>query len=249
MDLSLVIPAYNESKKIARDIQAAARFFGQERLRGEIIVVDDGSEDGTATVAENAGTPAATTLRVIRNDRHRGKGFAVRTGILQTRGEFVMFADSGLPVPYDNALRGLRLLQNGSCELAHASRRLPESVIRRPQPWQRRLLSLCFHGLVIFLLKIPKRLSDTQCGFKIYRGEIARELFAECFTEGFMFDLEIILRALQRGYRIEEFPVEWTCDPDSRLSVTRSPRRILSELMALKKRIVDPRRISEAKLE
>lgn len=233
MQLSIVIPTYNESTKIARDISAAADFLQRAALRGEIIVVDDGSEDHTADFAERVALPSASVLRVLRNPQHRGKGCAVRTGIMQACGHYVMFADSGLPVPYENALRGLALLQNGTCDLAHASRRLPESRIHRPQPWQRRLFSALFRWVIVYFLKVPSRLTDTQCGFKIYRGEVARALFGECFTAGFMFDIEIILRALQRGYRIAEFPVEWTCDPDSRLSVTRSPRRILQELLAL----------------
>lgn len=239
MMLSIIIPAYNESSKIARDIDAAARFLALAQLKGEIIVVDDGSVDDTASVAGIVARPTGITLRVLRNAEHRGKGFAVRTGVLQASGQYVMFADSGLPVPYGNALRGLRLLQQGSCELAHASRRLPESVIQRPQPRQRRLFSFCFRWFAVLFMKIPARLSDTQCGFKLYRGEVARELYGQCFTDGFMFDIEIILRALQSGYRIAEFPVEWTCDPDSRLSVTRSPWFIVRELFAIKKRIVD----------
>ncbi len=237
MFLSIIIPAYNERRKIARDIAAAAQFLAQERMLGEIIVVDDGSEDDTATIAGNVSIPASTTLRVIRNAQHRGKGFAVRCGMLQARAPYVLFADSGLPVPYDHALLGLELLQNGSCELAHASRRLPESIIHRAQPWQRRLFSTFFRRLIILFMKIPSRLSDTQCGFKLYRGEVARELYAPCFTEGFMFDIEIILRALQSGYRIAEFPVEWTCDPDSRLSVARSPWHIVRELLAIKAKL------------
>lgn len=241
MEFSIIIPAFNESRKIARDVQAAAQFLERHSLSGEIIIVDDGSADDTAHVAETVAIPGAVALLVLRNTEHRGKGFAVRTGIEKSCGKFVMFADSGLPVPFENALRGLRLLRERKCDLAHASRRLPESVIRKQQPWLRRFFSMIFRWLVILYLKVPARLTDTQCGFKIYRGEIARELYGQCFTPGFMFDIEIILRALRCGYRIAEFPVEWTCDPDSRLSVARSPLYILRELFEIKRKIATQR--------
>jgi hypothetical protein len=138
-------------------------------------------------------------------------------------------------VPYDHALRGLSLIQSGVCEIAHGSRKLPESRILQPQPWKRRLTGRLFRAVALLWMRIPPALTDTQCGFKVYRGTIARELYGESFTDGFMFDLEIILRALRKGYRIREFPLTWTCDRDSRLSLTRSPGQILRELADIKR--------------
>ena len=234
MNLSIIIPAFEEQKKIARDILAAAEFLNGNQLAGEIIVVDDGSRDATAAVAESVETPPGARLKVTRYDQNKGKGFAIRTGVLASQGEYVMFADSGLCVPYQNALRGLSLIKSGVCEIAHGSRRLSASTILNPQAWQRRVSARLFRWLVIYGMKIPSHLTDTQCGFKIYRGDVARELYGECHTDGFMFDIEIILRALRKGYRIQEFPIAWTCDRDSRLSLTRSPQWILSELKMLK---------------
>ncbi len=119
-------------------------------------------------------------------------------------------------MPYKNALRGLDMLKSGACDLAHGSRKLPESRIERPQSWYRRILSRVFRWVIIRALKIPAGLTDTQCGFRMYRGDVARALYGACITDGFMFDLEIIMRASRANHRIREFPIEWTSDRDSR---------------------------------
>jgi dolichyl-phosphate beta-glucosyltransferase len=235
MDLSIVIPAFEEGKKIARDVKAAAEFLQANSLTGEIIVVDDGSEDDTAQKAVQVKVASEIGHHVIRYEEHSGKGCAVRTGIKATKGQYVMFADCGLCIPYGNALQGLELLQAGQCDIAHGSRRMIESDILRDQPWHRRLFSRMFKATVRLLLGVPRRLTDTQCGFKMYRGDVARELYGACVTDGFMFDIEVILRAIRRGKHIEEFPVEWACDPDSRLSVTRTPWPVLAELRDLRR--------------
>jgi dolichyl-phosphate beta-glucosyltransferase len=235
VNLSIVIPAFEEGRKIARDVMVAADFLQANGLAGEIIVVDDGSSDDTATAARNASIPPAIRRNVIRYEDHRGKGYAVRTGVKAAGGQYVMFADCGLCIPYGNALLGLELLKEDRCDIAHASRRLIQSDILQGQPWHRRLISYSFRSVVRTISGVPRHLTDTQCGFKIYKGDVARLLYNECVTDGFMFDIEIVLRAVRKGYRIEEFPVEWTCDPDSRLSVTRTPWPVLAELYALKR--------------
>jgi len=239
MDISIVIPALNESKKIARDVEMAAMFLDSNNFKGEIIVVDDGSTDGTCEVAKSIKAPPGITLKVIRNKHHRGKGYAVRAGMKETSGEYVMFADSGYCVPYGNALLGLEMLKDGSCEIAHGSRKLIESDIQQKQPWRRRISSKLFKLLIKKLLQIPVDLTDTQCGFKIYKGDVARELYSQCISDGFMFDIEIILRAQKKGYRIKEFPIEWTCDIDSRLKLSRTPWPVISELRAIKRTLSD----------
>jgi len=235
MDISIVIPVFNESKKIGADIKAASAFLKDNHLAGEIIIVDDGSDDGTSEVAKNVTVPAKINLKVISYDEHRGKGHAVRSGITKTSGDYVMFADSGCCVPYGYALDGLKLLKSGACDIAHGSRKLPESKIQRPQGLYRRICAGIFRWVVNNNIKISSELTDTQCGFKIYRGDVAGTLYGQCVTDGFMFDLEIIMRAEKQGYRIKEFPVDWTCDRDSRLSPARSLWRVLSELISIKR--------------
>jgi dolichyl-phosphate beta-glucosyltransferase len=146
-----------------------------------------------------------------------------------------MFADSGNCVPYSYALNGLKLLQNGDCELAHGSRKLPRSIIKRKHYWYRTLFSRIFRRLVWSFMGIPHSITDSQCGFKMYRGDVGRELYAKCKSEHFMFDAEIILRALAKGYVIREFPVEWNSDHDSRFRFFSASFQSLYDLMKVKR--------------
>lgn len=239
MRLSIVIPAFDEGGKIGNDIKAACEFLQRKGFEGEIIVVDDGSVDKTAEEAINAGRDCQSPVevKVISNETHRGKGYAVRCGIKQTSGDYVMFADSGGCVPYDNTLRGLELITSGQCDIAHGSRNLAGAYIEKDHGLYRHICSELFHLFVVKVMKIPAELTDTQCGFKIYRGDVARSLYGECTTDGFMFDIEIILRAMRQGYKIKEFPIYWTCDTDSRLSPAKGIRRILAELIRIKRRL------------
>ena len=234
MDISIVIPAFNEEKKIGFDVQVAAVFIDEEALLGEIIVVDDGSTDNTTDEAQNATLPSAVERNIIRLDKNRGKGFAVKTGILASKGDVVLFADSGTCVPYPNALAQIERIHGKELDIAMASRRLKETKIHRNRSLKRRLLSSFFRLVARIITGVPNRFSDTQCGFKIYRGEIARELFEKCKTTGFLFELEVLLRALKRGYRIEEFPVEWTCDLDTRLKPASDAAKVLKEMFEVR---------------
>mgnify|MGYP001103411869 CR=1 FL=1 len=240
MDISIVIPAYEESKKISRDIVEASGFLEAHDFTGQIIVVDDGSRDNTAEAAKNTTVPKNSSatgiqLNVIRYEKHRGKGYAVRTGIKQSSGEYVMFADSGSCVPYEDTMRGLELLKSDSCDIAHGSRKMRGCRIEKTQSLYRRICSRIFHFFVIHDMKIPAEFTDTQCGFKMYKGDVARHLYGEAVTDGFSFDIEIIMRAQKEGYRIMEFPIDWTCDRDSRLSPTRSWWQVLSELLKIRR--------------
>ena len=235
MDLSIVIPAYNEARKVARDVAAASEFLVRNNLAGEIIIASDGSTDDTAGVAER--TPAGGVPVVALRLNHSGKGSALRQGMTQTRGQYVMFADSGVCVPFDDALRGLDMLRAGECDIANGSRRLPASVIKRPQNVYRRTLSRLFRWTTLRYMGLPGHLTDTQCGFKLYQGDIARELYGQCKTDGFMFDMEILMRAVTHNYRIKEFPVDWTWDTDSRLKPMHILWNTVHDLYVVKHRV------------
>jgi dolichyl-phosphate beta-glucosyltransferase len=235
MDLSIIIPAYREARKVGHDVEAAAAFLVGANLTGEILLVDDGSDDGTQEAAMAAEIPHGVRREVIHYEPRRGKGHAVRMGMKASQGDLAMFADSGVCVPFDNALRGIELIRSGRCEIAHGSRRHPDSRIRRPATLYRRMTSAIFRRIARHYIGTPPAMTDTQCGFKIYRGNVARQVFGECFSDGFMFDIEVLLRALRHGYRVLEFPVEWQCDWDTRLRPARGAMDTFSELAAIKR--------------
>lgn len=235
MDISIIIPVLNEQNKITKDIEAANRFIVDQQLQGEIIVSDDGSKDGTSDAAKNVKVSDQVNLQVIESTYHKGKGFAIKNGILRSTGKIVLFIDSGNCIPYHNILRGIEILEKGEIKIVHASRFLQQSKIIHPHRISRQFSSWFFRNVLIFWLNLPFKLTDTQCGLKIYKGDVARDLFSKCITDGFMFDIEMILRAKKEGYYIIEFPVEWTADTDSRLSQLRIPFSMLRELNKIKK--------------
>ena len=233
--LSIVIPAINEENKIARDILAADQFLVSENLSGEIIVVDDGSTDRTSVMVEKTAAGIQTPCVIERLGKNYGKGRAVRTGVLKSRGDYVLFADSGVCVPFVEVLAGLTLIRSGQCQIAHGSRKLSGCHILRPQSVYRKICSRLFHWFLIHDIKRLGNLTDTQCGFKVYSGPAARQLYAESKMDRFMFDIEIILLALARGYAIREFAVDWTCDPDSRLKPTQEAFGVFRDVLKLKR--------------
>lgn len=236
MELSIVIPAYREAHKIAHDVQEASAFLARHRLRGEVIIADDGSPDGTAKVAQDT-PPAPGVELVVLPLEHKGKGWAVRQGMAASRGDLVMFADSGVCVPYDDVLPMIESLHRGECQLAHGSRKMRGSVISHKQSLYRRTLSWLFRKATLVYLSLPRHLTDTQCGFKAYRGDVARGLYGQCTTDGFMFDLEVLMRAMRTGHTVKEFPVHWAWDPDSRLRPSAILGNTIHDLRALKRRM------------
>ncbi|MDP2037575.1 MAG: glycosyltransferase, partial [Ignavibacteria bacterium] len=173
-------------------------------------------------------------LSVIKNEKNWGKGYAIKRGMLEAKGEYIAYCDAGATVPFNNLLIGLNLLINNECDIANGSRKLPGSVIKISQEKDRKLSSSVVRFLVTTFLGVPDYLTDTQCGFKIYKAEIAKELYERLKTAGFMFEVENILRARKKGYRIKEFPVEWSCDRDSRITFLKTPWRVLFDIVRIK---------------
>ncbi len=215
--LSVVIPAFNEEDRLPGTLARIAAFLAAEDgwLPAEIVVADDGSTDRTIAVAEAFAAPPGVTLRVVRLPHNRGKGAAVRTGVLASEGEQVLVSDADLATPIEE----LDTLASRGVDLAVGSRGLRRELITRRQPLPRDVLGRVFN-LAIRLLGLTT-LSDTQCGFKLIDGELARRLAAVQRLDSFAFDIELLARAERAGARIAEVPVRWAHVEDSRVRALR----------------------------
>ena len=212
--LSVVIPAYNEEKKIFRDIEAVYEYFKENSINGELIIVDDGSKDNTFKAASEYKNKYSS-LKVLTYEKNRGKGYAIKTGMLEASGENILFADAGLCVPYRCAKLGIELLNSGK-DITIGSRRTNETKIVQKQPFYRQLGSKIFHFLIKTFNVIPSGIQDTQCGFKLFKKDIAHKIFKQLVTEKFMWDIEMLRIAQKEKYKVGVFPVEWSNDPDTK---------------------------------
>ena len=230
--LSVIIPAYNEEKKIETDLAAALDYFRARTYSFELIAVDDGSADRTPEILGEWEKRAGGPLRAICYRPNRGKGCAVRAGMLAAAGEVRLFADAGLCVPFSETERGLETIRGGA-DVAVGSRKLAASRVVEPQAAYRQWGSRAFGALVRGAMGLGG-ISDTQCGFKLFTARAAQEVFSASRIDGFMFDAETLLLARRRGFRIAEFPVEWRADPDSRYRPFSGSFRNLLELARIK---------------
>ena len=236
MDISLIIPAFDEEKKILNDIILADQFLASNNYSGEIIVVDDGSSDSTFQIDEKFKEEIKTELIVLSNEINRGKGYSIKKGVLRSKGRYIIYFDAGATIPLSDALKGIELIKSGKCDIAFGSRKLPDSIIIKKQKLDRKIASFLFLRFCKFFFDIGKYFTDTQCGFKVMEGEIARALFNDIRMDGFLFEIELIMLAKENNYIIKEFPVTWRCDRDSRINFVKTPSKILSEINQLRKR-------------
>jgi glycosyltransferase involved in cell wall biosynthesis len=218
VEVSLVIPAFNEAARLGPSLEAVADFLARRHPSHEIIVVDDGSRDGTADLVER-GYGRDSRVRLARHARNEGKGQAVKHGVLMARGSYVFFSDADLSVPVDTLPVFLEALSAGRCDVAVGSRQSPGAVIEVPQPAYRRLLGDGYSRLSRAMLRLP--VSDVTCGFKGFRGEVARDLFSRQRLRDWSFDSEILYLARRRGYRVLEIPVRWRDDRATKVRLSR----------------------------
>ncbi|MGH2687265.1 MAG: dolichyl-phosphate beta-glucosyltransferase, partial [Actinomycetota bacterium] len=218
-DLSLVLPAYDEGARLPRALEALRTFSVERGLNVEIVVASDGSTDGTVPIAEAwaARRIPGFAVRVVEIP-HRGKGAAVRAGMREVTGPVVGYCDVDLSAGPD-AIVDLRAAIEAGADVAIASRGLPESVLEVRQPWHRERAGRLFNLALRRLTRIT--IQDTQCGLKLFRAEVARQLFRHMRIDGFAFDAELMVLAARLGHSVKEVPVRWTHDPGSRLSFRR----------------------------
>lgn len=224
---SVVIPAYNEAQRLPAYLREVIAFFEERGEPYEIIVVDDGSGDSTQERVHEL-QAVHPRVRLIALPQNRGKGYAVRVGMVNARGAFRLFADADGATPIGEVRRLLPALQAGT-DIVIGSRVLvdPEVSVqaKRHRVWAGRV----FNWLVA-RLGLP-RIADSQCGFKCFRGPVAEDLFRSLATDGFGFDVELLLLAQRRGYTIVEVAVNWADQPGSKVSVLTDGPRMLWQIL------------------
>jgi dolichyl-phosphate beta-glucosyltransferase len=210
-ELTVVIPAYNEAARLPRTLERVRAFLDDRGGDYELLVVDDGSQDGTATRAREAGGPR---LSVLSNDGNRGKGYSVRRGMLAARGRRRLMSDADLSTPIEELPRLWARMDEGY-DVVIASRALPGARIEVHQPAYRENMGRLFNLLV--RLAVVPGLHDTQCGFKLFSAAAAQAAFSASRLDGFAFDVEALYLARRRGFRVAELPVVWRNDAATRV--------------------------------
>jgi len=209
--LSVIIPAYNEESRLPLSLRKIADHLGREPRRpAEILVVNDGSSDGTAAAARQLAHKLEgpnLSIRVLDNPGNHGKGYSVRHGMLEGRHDWLLFTDADLSAPIEELDKLAQAVSRGSYDVAIGSRALDRSLIGVHQPWFRETMGRIFNLAVRLSTGLP--FSDTQCGFKLFRREAAHKIFSRQLLERFGFDVEILYLAKKFGFRVTEVPVRW----------------------------------------
>lgn len=227
--LSIVIPAHNEARRLPATLRKVLAFLAGQPYRAEIVIVENGSTDETLSLARRFQESHPDVVRVFHEAR-RGKGLAVRRGMLEAQGDYRFLADADLSMPIGELPRFLPPRLTGA-DVAIASRELPASR-RVGEPAYRHIVGRAFN-LMVQALALPG-FRDTQCGFKCFRGAVADDLFRRQTLEGMSFDVEILFIARRRGYRIVEVPVTWYFDPDSRVRLVHDSLKMAVDLLTIR---------------
>ncbi|MCD6303418.1 MAG: glycosyltransferase, partial [Planctomycetes bacterium] len=227
--LSVIIPAYNEARRLGPALEQIRSYFQRTGLTAEVIVVDDGSTDGTGDVVRRF-EPGPLAVRCLRNRVNRGKGYSVRRGMRRARGRLLLMTDADQSTPIWEVEKLLPLIERGA-EVVIGSRDAPGSRLEPPQGWLRRAMG--------WVMRFARRrlmlrdIRDTQCGFKLFTRRAARAIFARQRTCGFAFDVEVLLLARRMGLAIREVGVLWRNDPDSRVRPLRDAFGMVGGLLEI----------------
>jgi dolichyl-phosphate beta-glucosyltransferase len=233
--LSLVIPAYNEARRLPNTLRELHDYCRRWAHLFEVIIVVEPSTDETLVLAQ-AGTKTFPQLKVIGNRIHRGKGFAVRTGMLASAGELVFFTDADLSTPLYEIDRALAVFEaERDLQIIVGNRQHPDSQIICHQSWMREGMGKTFNALVRWLAGIEIR--DTQCGFKGFRQAASRAIFERQKTDGFSFDVEVLLLAKALGFGVKEMPVHWSNSPDSKVRVVSDSLKMLRDVAVVRQMV------------
>ncbi len=232
VELSIVIPAYNEVARLPATLDALEEHLAPYGSRAEVLVVDDGSTDGTSAVVTERPITALRLAR-IRMPRNRGKGKAVVMGVEASKGEIVAFIDADLPYTLANLDHAVRLVRDGEADVAVGARDLEASTYDPSYPLARQIAGRTYAALVRVALGLP--FGDTQCGLKSFRADAARRLFRPITINGYGFDVELMYLACTRGYRIVRFPVTLSHRHESRVRLARDSWRMFGDLWRIRR--------------
>jgi glycosyltransferase involved in cell wall biosynthesis len=227
--LSIVVPAYNEGTRLGKSLRAIVGYLSDYGADTELIVVDDGSTDGTADAArEELSRVSTVRTSVISYQSNLGKGRAVRLGLLASRGAIALFTDADLSTPIAETPKLVDPIERGECDLAFGSRALDRSLIGVHQPWRREQGGRVFNLAVRLATGLP--FWDTQCGFKAFRMSVCRPIVEGATIDRFGFDVELLYVAYRAGLRLREIPVRWDHAEGSKINVATDSYKMLSEV-------------------
>ncbi|MEO6655442.1 MAG: dolichyl-phosphate beta-glucosyltransferase [Pyrinomonadaceae bacterium] len=228
-EISIVIPAYNESERLGAPLKTILEFISTTGLNAEVIVVDDGSTDDTAKIARDtfAAMPNVAAA-AIRYEENRGKGFAIKTGLLAAKGDVALFTDADLSTPIQEMSKLIDPIRNGEYDVTFGSRALDRTLIGTHQPWRREQGGKVMNLIIRRMSGLP--FHDTQCGFKAFDLLKFRPMLHLMKIDRFGFDIEFLFVADHNGLRLKEIPVRWNDVAGSKVSVFRDTRRMVSEL-------------------
>jgi len=230
--ISIVIPAYNEGRRLGASLETVLRYLGRGPFEArEVVVVDDGSTDDTVAVVEGL-RAAHPEVRLLRNPGNRGKGYSVRHGMLEAAGDWVLFSDADLSAPIEELDKLLAAVAGSQAAVAIGSRALDRSLIAVHQSWFRENAGRIFNLLVRLIAGLP--FQDTQCGFKLFQRQAAREIFRRQRIERFGFDVEALYIARKLGFNSVEVPVRWSHSEGTKVRMLRDSLNMFLDLVRIR---------------